>query len=75
MNSPYIVAVGGTLRPNSSTERAMRHVLGRRAARRRPRQAHQRTLAAIAAYQPDNSERSDAARDWWPNLHWPMESS
>jgi FMN reductase len=25
---PYIVAVGGTLRPGSSTEKAMRHVLG-----------------------------------------------
>ena len=27
LSSPYIVAVGGTLRANSSTERAMRYVL------------------------------------------------
>jgi hypothetical protein len=29
MGPPYIVAVGGTLRANSSTERAMRFVLAR----------------------------------------------
>ena len=27
MNSPYIVAVGGTLRTGSTTEKAMRHAL------------------------------------------------
>lgn len=62
MDAPYIVAVGGTLRPNSSTERAMRHVL----------ETAQRSGARIKLisgpalqlplYQPDNTERSDAAR-------------
>jgi FMN reductase len=62
MASPYIVAVGGTLRPNSSTERAMRQVLenARRAGART-------TLISGAAlqlplYQPDNLERSAGAR-------------
>jgi len=63
MSSPYIVAVGGTLRSNSSTERAMRHVLT--AAQR----AGARTklisgpALQLPLYQPDNPERSDAARD------------
>jgi FMN reductase len=62
MASPYIIAVGGTLRPNSSTERAMRQVLenARRAGART-------TLISGAAlqlplYQPDNPERSAGAR-------------
>jgi FMN reductase len=63
MNSPYIVAVGGTLRPNSSTERAMRHVLA--AAQRAG--ARVKLISGpslqLPLYQPDNSERSDAARD------------
>jgi FMN reductase len=63
VSSPYIVAVGGTLRPGSSTEKAMQHVL--RAAQR----AGARTLLISGAalqlpmYQPENSERTDAARD------------
>jgi len=62
LSSPYIVAVGGTLRPNSSTERAMRHVLA--AAER----AGARTKLVsgpalqLPLYQPDNPERSEAAR-------------
>ena len=62
MTSPYIVAVGGTLRPNSSTERAMRHVL------ENARRAGARTLLISGAslqlplYQPDNAERSPGAR-------------
>ena len=62
MTSPYIVAVGGTLRPNSSTEWAMRHVLA--AAQR----AGARTnlisgpLLQLPLYQPDNLERGDGAR-------------
>jgi FMN reductase len=62
MESPYIIAIGGTLRPNSSTERAMRQVLenARRAGART-------TLISGAAlqlplYQPDNPERSAGAR-------------
>jgi FMN reductase len=63
VTSPYIIAVGGTLRANSSTERAMRHVLA----------AAQRAGARIKLisgsslqlplYQPDNPKRSEAARD------------
>ena len=62
MTSPYIVAIGGTLRPNSSTEWAMRHVLA--AAQR----AGARTnlisgpLLQLPLYQPDNLERGDGAR-------------
>jgi FMN reductase len=62
MSSPYIVAVGGTLHPRSTTEMAMRHVL----------EAAARGGARIALitgpsldlpmYQPDNRERTDAAR-------------
>ncbi len=63
MNSPYIVAVGGTLRAGSSTEKAMRHVL--RAAERAG--ARTRLISGPALelpmYQPDNAERTDAARD------------
>jgi FMN reductase len=62
MSSPYIVAVGGTIRANSSTERAMRHVLGA------AEQAGARTKLIcgeslqLPLYQPDNPERSDGAR-------------
>jgi FMN reductase len=62
VSSPYIVAVGGTLRPNSSTEWAMRHVLN----------AAQRTgarinlisgpLLQLPLYQPENPERGEGAR-------------
>ncbi len=63
MTPPYIVAVGGTLRPGSTTEKAMRHVL--RAAER----AGARTALIsgpalqLPMYQPENAERTDAARD------------
>ncbi|HWJ34703.1 MAG TPA: NAD(P)H-dependent oxidoreductase [Steroidobacteraceae bacterium] len=63
MSSPYIVAVGGTLRPGSSTEKAMQHVLN--AAER----AGARTklisgpALQLPMYQPENPDRSDAARD------------
>ena len=63
MSSPYIVAVGGTLRPGSSTEKAMQHVLS--AAERAG--ARTRLISGPALqlpmYQPENPERSDAARD------------
>src|SRR5260370_3480406 len=63
MNSPYIVAVGGTLRPGSSTEKAMQHVLN--AAERAG--ARTRLISGPALqlpmYEPDNPERTDAARD------------
>jgi FMN reductase len=63
MNSPYIVAVGGTLRANSSTEKAMRHVLA--AAQRAGARTKLISGSALQLplYQPDNPERSDAARD------------
>jgi FMN reductase len=63
LSSPYIVAVGGTLRANSSTERAMRHVLA--AAQRAG--ARTKLISGsslqLPLYQPDNPERSDGARD------------
>ena len=62
MGSPYIVAVGGTLRANSSTERAIQHVLA--AAERAG--ARTRLISGSALqlpiYQPDTPERSEAAR-------------
>src|ERR1700677_2625345 len=63
MSSPYIVAVGGTLRANSSTESAMRHVL--RAAQRAGARTKliSGTSLQLPLYQPEISERSDAARD------------
>ena len=63
VNSPYIVAVGGTLRPGSSTEKAMQHVLNAVA------RAGARTCLIsgpaleLPMYQPENPERTDAARD------------
>src|SRR6202163_1095036 len=63
MSSPYIVAVGGTLRANSSTERAMRHVLAvAQRAGARTKLISGPSLQ-LPLYQPDNPERSDAARD------------
>jgi FMN reductase len=63
MDSPYIVAVGGTLRANSSTEKAMRHVLA--AAQRAG--ARTRLISGsslqLPMYEPGNPERSDAARE------------
>jgi FMN reductase len=61
--SPYIVAVGGTLRPGSSTEKAMQYVLD--AATRAGARTKLISGAALQLpmYQPENSERSDAARD------------
>ena len=63
MSSPYIVAVGGTLRANSSTERAMRYVLA--AAQRAGARTKLISGASLQLplYQPDNPERTDAARD------------
>jgi FMN reductase len=62
MTSPYIVAIGGTLRPNSSTERAMRHVL--ESARRAGARVKLISGAALQLplYQPENAERSAEAR-------------
>ena len=63
MNSPYIVAIGGTLRAGSSTELAMRHVLA--AAERAG--ARTRLICGPALqmpmYQPENAERTPQARD------------
>jgi len=63
VSSPYIVAVGGTLRPGSSTEKAMQHVL--KAAARAG--ARTRLISGPALqlpmYQPENPDRSEAARD------------
>jgi FMN reductase len=63
VNSPYIVAVGGTLRPGSSTEKAMQFVLN--AASRAG--ARTRLISGLSLqlpmYQPDNPQRTDEARD------------
>jgi FMN reductase len=63
LSSPYIIAVGGTLRAGSSTEKAMRHVL----ATAERAGARTKLISGVALhlpmYQPENPERSDAARD------------
>jgi FMN reductase len=63
MQSPYIVAVGGTLRPGSTTEKAMQHVLD--AAERAGARTNLISGPALQLpmYQPENPDRSDAARD------------
>jgi FMN reductase len=63
VSSLYIVAVGGTLRPGSSTEKAMRHVLA--VAQRAGARTKLISGAALELpiYQPENPERSEAARD------------
>jgi FMN reductase len=60
---PFIVAVGGTLRPGSSTEKAMRVVL--EAAERAGARTALISGAALELpmYQPENPQRTPAARD------------
>jgi FMN reductase len=62
-SSPYIVALGGTLRAGSSTEKAMRHVLA--AAERAGARVLliSGTALELPLYQPENPQRSDGARD------------
>lgn len=62
MTTPYIVAVGGTLRPNSSTERAMRHVLEKARLAGARVKLISGTALQLPLYQPENTERSDSAR-------------
>jgi FMN reductase len=62
LSSPYILAVGGTLRANSSTERAMLFVL--KAAERAGARTNliSGAMLQLPLYQPDNPARSDGAR-------------
>jgi FMN reductase len=59
---PYIVAIGGTLRSNSSTEWAMRHVLA--AAQRAGARTNliSGSLLQLPLYQPENLDRGERAR-------------
>jgi FMN reductase len=60
---PYILALGGTVRPNSSTELAMRHVLNRaQRSGARTRLISGQSLQ-LPLYQPDNPARTDGARE------------
>jgi FMN reductase len=63
VSSLFIVAVGGTLRAGSSTEKAMRHVL--EAVERAGARTKLISGAALELpmYQPENPDRTDAARD------------
>jgi len=63
VSSPYIVAVGGTLRANSSTEYAMRHVLAAAAQAGARIKLISGPALQLPLYQPDNPERSEAARE------------
>ena len=62
MSSPYIVAVGGTLRPNSSTEWAMRHVLDAAQSAGARVNLISGPKLQLPLYQPENAERSEGAR-------------
>ena len=62
MDSPYIVAVGGTLRTGSTTEKAMRYALGAAARAGARTQLICGAALQLPLYQPDNAERCDAAR-------------
>lgn len=63
MSSPYIVAVGGTLRANSTTEKAMRHVLAAAQLAGARTKLISGTALQLPMYEPGNPERSEAARD------------
>ena len=63
MSSPYIVAVGGTLRANSTTERAMRHVLFAAQRAGAATKLISGTALQLPMYEPGNPERSDGARE------------
>jgi FMN reductase len=62
MSAPYIIAVGGTIRANSSTEKAMRHVLKAAADIGARTKLISGAALQLPLYQPDNPERSEAAR-------------
>jgi FMN reductase len=62
MSAPYIIAVGGTIRANSSTEKAMRHVLKAAAQIGARTKLISGAALQLPLYQPDNPERSEAAR-------------
>jgi FMN reductase len=62
MSAPYIIAVGGTIRANSSTEKAMRHVLKAAAHLGARTKLISGAALQLPLYQPDNPERSEAAR-------------
>jgi FMN reductase len=62
MGAPYIIAVGGTIRANSSTEKAMRHVLKAAADSGARTKLISGASLQLPLYQPDNPERSQAAR-------------
>ncbi len=63
MDSAYIVAVGGTLRTGSTTEKAMRHALGAAARAGAGTKLICGAALQLPLYQPDNAERCDAARE------------
>jgi FMN reductase len=63
LSPPYIVAVGGTLRPGSSTEKAMQHVLEAAARAGARTRLISGTALELPLYQPENTGRSAAARD------------
>lgn len=60
--APYIVAVGGTLRPNSSTEKAIRLVLDAAARAGARTKLISGAALEMPLYQPDRPERTPASR-------------
>ncbi len=62
MHSPYIVAVGGTLRMQSTTAMAMRHVLDAAARQGARCILITGTALELPIYQPEYESRVDAAR-------------
>jgi FMN reductase len=63
MKSPYVVAVGGTLRAGSSTEKALRHALDAAARAGARTKLICGSALQLPMYEPDNAERCAAARE------------
>ena len=61
-STPYILAIGGTVRPNSSTELAMRHIMNTIEGRGARIKLISGQSLQLPLYQPENPERSAEAR-------------
>jgi FMN reductase len=60
--APYILAIGGTVRPNSSTELAMRHVMNAIECRGARIKLISGQSLQLPLYQPENPQRTAEAR-------------
>ena len=68
MTAPHFIAIGGTTRANSTTERALRKALDKAAARGARTTMLCGDAINFPPYEPDKAERSDAARAFVDSL-------